>query len=199
MHDPNAPTPPNAEAPATPAAAPAATAADLPPQAAASEPPPAPEPSPAEEIAALQARIAELEQQLATRDDDWLRAKAETENVRRRGQEETLKAGKFGGEKFASAMLPVKDSLEAALATEQQTLEALREGVELTLKQLVAAFDSASVREENPLGAKFDPNVHQAISAVPAEAEDNTVINVLQKGYVLHDRVLRPALVIVAA
>ena len=198
MHDPNAPTP-NAEDTVAPAAAaPAATPADLPPQAAASEPP-APPPSPADEIAALQARIAELEQQLATRSDDWLRAKAETENVRRRGQEEALKAGKFGGEKFASAMLPVKDSLEAALATEQQTLEALREGVELTLKQLVSAFESASVREENPLGAKFDPNVHQAISAVPAEAEANTVINVLQKGYVLHDRVLRPALVIVAA
>ena len=152
-----------------------------------------------ESTPSLEEMIRQAELKAEEHHDAWLRAKAETENVRRRGQDEALKAGKFGGEKFASAMLPVKDSLEAALATEQQTLEALREGVELTLKQLVAAFDSASVREENPLGAKFDPNVHQAISAVPAEAEANTVINVLQKGYVLHDRVLRPALVIVAA
>ena len=198
MHDPNSPTRPDAEDIVAPAAATPTAPADLPPQAA-GEAPPAPETAANDDVAALQARIAELEQQLAARNDDWLRAKAETENVRRRGQEETLKAGKFAGEKFASAMLPVKDSLEAALATEQQTLEALREGVELTLRQLISAFDSASVREENPLGAKFDPNVHQAISAVPAEAEANTVINVLQKGYVLHDRVLRPALVIVAA
>lgn len=130
--------------------------------------------------------------------DAWLRAKAETENVRRRAQEDITKASKFAAEKFASAMLPVRDSLEAALATENQTLESLKEGVELTLKQLVAAFESAGVAQEDPLNSKFDPNRHQAISAVPSEAEPNTVINVLQKGYRLHDRVLRPALVVVA-
>ena len=95
-------------------------------------------------------------------------------------------------------MLPVKDSLEAALATENQTVETLREGVELTLKQLVAAFESASLAEENPLGQKFDPNKHQAISMVEADAEANTVVTVLQKGYLLSERVIRPAMVMVS-
>ena len=130
--------------------------------------------------------------------DAWLRAKAETENVRRRAQDEVIKAGKFAAEKFASAMLPVKDSLEAALAIDKQTAEALREGVALTLKQLVAAFESASLSEENPLGEKFDPNKHQAISTVDSDAEPNTVVTVLQKGYLLNERVIRPAMVMVA-
>ena len=95
-------------------------------------------------------------------------------------------------------MLPVKDSLEAALAVENQTVEKLREGVELTLKQLVSAFESASLAEENPVGQKFDPNRHQAISAVESDAEPNTVVTVLQKGYLLNERVVRPALVMVA-
>ena len=113
-------------------------------------------------------------------------------------QDDIAKASKFAAEKFASAMLPVKDSLEAALGTENQTLEKLREGVELTLKQLVSAFDGANLVEENPLNQKFDPNKHQAIGALESDAEPNTVINVLQKGYLLHDRVVRPALVMVA-
>jgi molecular chaperone GrpE len=141
---------------------------------------------------------AEAEARATEHRDAWLRAKAETENLRRRAQEDVAKAAKFAAERFASAMLPVKDSLETALATENQTLEKLREGVELTLRQLVSAFDGASLVEENPLGQKFDPNKHQAISALPAEAEPNTVINVLQKGYLLHGRVLRPAMVIVS-
>lgn len=95
-------------------------------------------------------------------------------------------------------MLPVKDSLEAALAAENQTLEKLREGVELTLKQLAAAFEGAALAEENPLGARFDPNKHQAIGTQEAEAEPNTVVKVLQKGYLLHGRVIRPAMVMVA-
>ena len=128
----------------------------------------------------------------------WLRAKAETENVRRRAQEEVTKASKFAAEKFASAMLPVKDSLEAALAIDNQTAEALREGVALTLKQLVAAFDAANLSEENPLAQKFDPNKHQAISTVDSDAEPNTVVTVLQKGYLLNERVIRPAMVMVA-
>lgn len=146
----------------------------------------------------LEATLREAELKAAEHHDAWLRAKAETENVRRRAQEDIAKASKFAAERFSNAMLPVKDSLEAALATENQTLESLKAGVELTLKQLVSAFESAGVSEENPLGQKFDPNRHQAISAVPAEAEPNTVLNVLQKGYMLHERVLRPAMVVVS-
>ncbi|MGL1832673.1 nucleotide exchange factor GrpE [Rhodocyclaceae bacterium SMB388] len=141
-------------------------------------------------------RIAEL--RAAEHHDAWLRAKAETENVRRRAQDDIAKASKFAGEKFAGAMLPVKDSLEAALAVDNQTVEKLKEGVELTLRQLVAAFESQGLAEENPMNQRFDPNRHQAISAIEADAEPNTVINVLQKGYLLHERVIRPAMVVVS-
>ena len=141
-------------------------------------------------------RQAELNS--AEHHDAWLRAKAETENVRRRAQDDIAKAGKFAADKFAQAMLPVKDSLEAALATDNATLETLRQGVELTLKQLASAFQSANVTEINPVGEKFDPNKHQAISALEADGEPNTVITVLQKGYLLHERTMRPALVIVS-
>ncbi|MEW6514927.1 MAG: nucleotide exchange factor GrpE [Pseudomonadota bacterium] len=130
--------------------------------------------------------------------DAWLRAKAETENVRRRAQEDVTKAHKFAAEKFAGELLAVKDSLEAALANEQQDAAALKAGVELTLKQLVAAFEKSAVTELNPLGEKFDPHFHQAIAMVDAEQEANTVVSVLQKGYALHERILRPALVTVA-
>lgn len=130
--------------------------------------------------------------------DAWLRAKAETENVRRRAQDDISKAHKFAAEKFAEAMLPVKDSLEAALANENQSAEALKAGVELTLKQLVSAFEKSKVEEVNPLGEKFDPHRHQAISMVEADGEPNHVVTVLQKGYLLADRVLRPALVMVS-
>jgi molecular chaperone GrpE len=141
-------------------------------------------------------RLAELK--AAEHHDAWLRAKAEADNIRRRAQEDITKASKFAAEKFATAMLPVKDSLESALAVENQSAEKLREGVELTLKQLVSAFDGARLAEENPLGQKFDPNRHQAIGALESDAEPNTVINVLQKGYLLNERVLRAALVMVA-
>jgi molecular chaperone GrpE len=130
--------------------------------------------------------------------DAWLRAKAEGENIRRRAQEDIAKAGKFAAEKFAGELLAVKDSLEAALATQEQDTAALRSGVELTLRQLVAAFDKSNVKELNPLDEKFDPHRHQAISQVEADGEPNRVINVLQKGYALHDRILRPALVVVS-
>lgn len=141
-------------------------------------------------------KAAELK--AAENHDAWLRAKAETENMRRRAQEDVTKAHKFAAEKFAGELLAVKDSLEAALATETQTVEAIRAGVELTLKQLIAAFEKSSVKELNPLGEKFDPHFHQAIAMVDAEQEANTVVTVLQKGYALHDRILRPALVTVA-
>jgi len=149
-------------------------------------------------LPSLTEQLRQTELKAAEHHDAWLRAKAETENVRRRAQDDIAKAGKFAADKFAQAMLPVKDSLEAALATENATLESLKQGVELTLKQLVSAFQSANVTEVNPLGEKFDPNKHQAISAVEADGEPNTVINVLQKGYLLHERTMRPALVVVS-
>jgi molecular chaperone GrpE len=130
--------------------------------------------------------------------DAWLRAKAETENIRKRAQADVASAHKFATENFAESLLPVRDSLEAALAAESPSMDNLKNGVQLTLRQLAAAFDKASIREINPVGEKFDPNRHQAISAVESEAESNSVVNVMQKGYVLHERVLRPALVTVA-
>ncbi|MBU1236162.1 MAG: nucleotide exchange factor GrpE [Gammaproteobacteria bacterium] len=130
--------------------------------------------------------------------DAWLRAKAEAENVRRRAQDDIAKAGKFAAEKFAGELLAVKDSLEAALATQDQDFDALRAGVELTLKQLVAAFERSSVTEIDPLDEKFDPHRHQAISQMEADGEPNRIVQVLQKGYALHERILRPALVIVS-
>ncbi|MDD2990215.1 MAG: nucleotide exchange factor GrpE [Zoogloea sp.] len=146
----------------------------------------------------LAEQLREAELKALEHHDAWLRAKAETENVRRRAQEDIVKAGKFAADKFAQAMLPVKDSLEAALATDNATLDSFKEGVELTLKQLVAAFQSANVTEVNPVGEKFDPNKHQAISAIEADGEPNTVLTVLQKGYLLNERTMRPALVVVS-
>ena len=147
----------------------------------------------------LEEMIRQAELKAEEHHDAWLRAKAETENVRRRAQEDIAKAAKFAVEKFASELLAVKDSLEAALATETPSVESLKSGSELTLKQLVAAFEKSNLREVNPLGEKFDPNFHQAISMVESEQEPNTVVTVLQKGYLIADRVLRPALVTVAA
>ncbi len=128
--------------------------------------------------------------------DAWLRAKAETENMRRRAQEDIAKASKFAIEKFAESLLPVKDTLEMALADTNP--DSLRVGVDMTLKNLLSAFEKSGVKEENPVGQKFDPNKHQAIGMVEAEQEPNTVVNVLQKGYLIADRVLRPAMVMVA-
>ncbi|MBL0167847.1 MAG: nucleotide exchange factor GrpE [Propionivibrio sp.] len=141
-------------------------------------------------------RLAELKAE--ENHDAWLRAKAETENVRRRAQEDIAKAAKFAVERFAGELLAVKDSLEAALSAETPSVDSMKAGAELTLKQLVAAFEKANLSEVNPLGEKFDPHFHQAISMVEADQEPNTVVTVLQKGYLLADRVLRPALVIVA-
>lgn len=141
-------------------------------------------------------RQAELKAQ--EHHDDWLRAKAEADNIRKRAQVDIANAHKYATENFASDLLPVRDSLEATLAAENATLEALKSGVELTLKQLSAVFDKANLKEVNPAGEKFDPHRHQAISMLPSDQNPNTVINVLQKGYLLHDRVIRPALVTVA-
>lgn len=130
--------------------------------------------------------------------DAWLRAKAETENMRKRAQEDVSKAHKFAVENFSNELLAVKDSLEAALAIENASVENMKAGVELTLKQLNAAFQKHNLSEINPVGEKFDPHKHQAITMLESDAEPNTVVNVLQKGYQIHERVLRPALVTVA-
>ena len=149
--------------------------------------------------------LAELEQKLATAlaeaeklREDWLRAKAESENIRRRATEDVAKAHRYGVEGFASALLAVKDSLDAALTVENTSIESFKEGVELTARQLASVFEKFTISEIDPQGQKFDPHFHQAISQVEAEGEPNTVVTVLQKGYLLHDRVLRPALVVVS-
>ena len=128
----------------------------------------------------------------------WLRAKADAENIRKRAQTDIANAHKYALEEFASELVGVRDSLEAALAAQNATPEALRSGVELTLKLLVAGFEKFSIREINPLGEKFDPHRHQGISLVESDAEPNTVVGVLQKGCLLNDRVIRPALVSIA-
>jgi molecular chaperone GrpE len=155
----------------------------------------------AETLPSLEELLRQAELASAEHHDAWLRAKAETENVRRRSLEDVARASKFAVEKFAGELLAVKDSLEAALANENQNADNLKAGVELTLKQLAAAFEKSSLTEINPQGEKFDPHKHQAISQIEAPdatTEANTVLSVLQKGYALHDRVIRPALVVVA-
>jgi molecular chaperone GrpE len=148
----------------------------------------------------LQAELAATQAQVAEQRDQALRAHAEMENVRRRAQEEVSKARKFGIESFAEGLVPVKDSLEAALAQAEQTAETMRTGIEVTLKQLVSAFERNHLKEIAPeAGAKFDPHQHQAIATIPAEQAANTIVQTLQKGYLIADRVLRPALVTVAA
>ena len=154
----------------------------------------------ADEISRLQAELAELKTKNAEMADQFLRAKAEAENARRRAEEEVAKARKFGIESFAESLLPVCDSLDAALAIQNATAEQLREGSDATLRQLQHALERNKVVTIAPAaGTKFDPHQHQAISMVPAEQEANTVVAVLQKGYLIADRVLRPALVTVAA
>lgn len=151
--------------------------------------------------------IQKLEQELASVQakanehyDQLLRAQAEMENVRRRAHEEAAKARKFGIESFAEGLVPVKDSLEAALAQAGQSAEDMKTGIETTLKQLSAAFERNHLSEINPApGEKFDPHQHQAIATVQSEHPSNTVVAVLQKGYMISDRVLRPALVTVAS
>ena len=145
-----------------------------------------------------EARIAELEAALEEAKAAVLYTKAEGENIRRRAMEDIDKARKFALEKFSNELLAVKDSLDAALLIEAADVKSYKDGVELTAKQLASVFDKFNIVEINPAGEKFDPNKHQAISMLENSGEPNTVINVLQKGYTLNDRVLRPALVMVA-
>ena len=130
--------------------------------------------------------------------DAWLRARAEMENVRKRAQIDVANAHKFALEGFAQELLPVRDSLEAALASPNLTLESLKSGVELTLKQLAAAFEKANIKEINPLGEMLDPHKHQAMNTVESDAPANSIVSVFQKGYELNERLVRPALVSVA-
>lgn len=151
-------------------------------------------------LAKAQAELAELQAKSADLADQYLRAKAEADNARRRAEEEISKARKFAVESFAESLLPVADSLEAGLIIKDATIEQIREGAQATLRQLLSALERNKVIAINPAaGAKFDPNIHQAISVVPSELEANTVVTVLQKGYSIADRVLRPALITVAA
>jgi molecular chaperone GrpE len=154
-----------------------------------------------EEFEAVQ---RELDQALAKADEHWklyLGAHAEMENLRKRAERDVQNAHKFALERFFSELLPARDSLELGLAATHDTVEVaqLREGVELTLKQLAAAMEKFGARELNPLGAKFNPNEHEAMAMLPTDqAEPNTVVQVLQKGYLLNERLLRPAKVLVA-
>jgi len=164
-------------------------------EAASTEPAPALDP-----LAAAQAEIAALQAKAVELQDHYVRGQAEVQNARRRADEEVSKARKFALESFADSLLPVLDSLEAGLAVQTATPEQIREGAEATLRQLKSALERNKVIAIDPAtGAKFDPAQHQAISVVPAEQEANTVVAVLQKGYLIAERVLRPALVTVAA
>ncbi len=146
----------------------------------------------------LEEMLKAAELQAAEHHDAWLRAKAETENMRRRAAEDVDKARKFAVESFANELLAVKDSLEAALVADSPSVENMKDGVDLTLKQLIAVFGKFNLHDIDPMGEKFDPHLHQAIQVVESDQPANTVVTVLQKGYLLHGRTLRPALVMVA-
>ena len=141
----------------------------------------------------LEELLSEAQGKIEQQREAMLRAVAEADNARKRTQAEAAAAQKYALERFAEGLLPVMDSLEAALQSKDLS------GIELTLRQLRATLEKASIREINPAaGARFDPHKHQAMAAVASEAEPNTVVEVMQKGYALHDRVIRPALVTVA-
>jgi len=159
---------------------------------------PTPQPAADAGVTSPEDLLKKAEQAAAEHHDAWLRARAEADNVRKRARAEVVNAHKFAVENFIAELLPVMDSLEAALTAESATVDTMKSGVELTLRQLKNGFDKFNVTEINPAGQKFDPHRHQAISALESDAEPNTVVQVLQKGYLLHDRVIRPALVIVA-
>ena len=146
----------------------------------------------------LEQQLKEAEIRAAEHHDAWLRAKAETENIRKRAQTDIANAHKYAVDNFSVQLLAVMDSLDAALATENSTLENLRDGVELTRKQLAAVFEKFNIHTIDPQGEKFDPHQHEAMCAVESDFAPNTVIQVMQKGYMLHDRVIRPAMVTVS-
>ena len=171
-------------------------------------PPPAPEaatttdhvadPKPADPAPDIDALLKKAEDEALQLKDAFLRARADIENVRKQAANDVSKAYKFAIEKFAEELLAVRDSLETSLATPNASPETLRAGVELTLKQLTSAFEKSQIKEIAPAGQKFDPHFHQAMAMVDSDQPANTVVTVFQKGYLLNDRVLRPALVAVA-
>src|SRR5512138_1716131 len=150
-----------------------------------------------EVMPSLEEMLKQAELKAQEHHDAWLRAKAEGENIRRRAAEDVSKAQKFAVERFSSEMLAVMDSLQAGLAVETTNVESFKSGMELTLKQLSSVFEKFNIKEINPVGEKFDAHKHQAIGMLESEQEPNTVVSVMQKGYTLSDRVLRPALVMV--
>jgi len=152
------------------------------------------------EVLSLEEQLLKAEEKVVEMQDAFLRARAEMENVRRRAQEDINKAHKFAVEGFAQAMLSVKDSLEMSLKVDAPTVESIKEGVEATLRQLTHVFEQNKLLAVVPeKGEKLDPMKHQAISTVPSDQMPNTIVEVLQKGYMLSDRLLRPAVVVVAA
>ena len=157
-----------------------------------------PPPSPEQKIEELEKALADAEGKAVESYDQFVRTRAEMENIRRRSAEDVLKAQKFGVEKIAEALLAVKDSMDAALVVENTSVESFKTGVELTARQLTNVFEKFSIVEVDPAGEKFDPTRHQAIATLESDQTPNTVVTVLQKGYLLHERILRPALVTVA-
>ena len=151
-----------------------------------------------EAMPSLEQLLKKAELDAVEHHDAWLRAKADAENIRKRAQVDVTNAHKYAIENFSTELLAVMDSLEAALGVENATVENFKSGMELTLKQLTAVFDKFNIKLINPEGAKFDPHLHQAMCAVGSDLAPNTVVQVMQKGYVLNDRVIRPALVSVS-
>lgn len=150
----------------------------------------------------LEKRLAEALQAAEQDRERFVRAQAEIENMRRRAEKDLQQAHKFALERFAKELLPVVDSLELGLqaaGTDAPAASALREGMELTLKQLVAVLERFEIRAIDPLGARFNPELHQATLIEPSsDVEPNTVVRVFQKGYLLYERLLRPAMVVVS-
>ena len=151
-----------------------------------------------ETMPSLEQLLKKAELDAAEHHDAWLRAKADSENIRKRAQIDIANAHKYATESFSTELLTVMDSLEAALAVENATVENFKSGMELTLKQLSTAFDKFNIKVINPNGEKFDPHQHEAMCTVDSELSPNTVVHVMQKGYILNDRVIRPALVTVS-
>ena len=154
--------------------------------------------APAEAMPSPDETLKAAERKAQEHYDAWMYAKAESENIRRRAAEDVSKAQKFAVERFSNEMLAVKDSLEAGLAVQTENIESFKSGMELTLKQLSSVFEKFNIVEINPVGEKLDPHKHQAIGMIDSDQPANTVVNVMQKGYSLNDRVMRPALVMVA-
>ena len=153
---------------------------------------------PVKVMPSLEELLKKSELLAAEHHDAWLRAKADSENMRKRAQTDIANAHKYAIENFSSELLTVMDSLEASLAVENATVENFKNGMELTLKQLTTAFEKFNIKVINPDGEKFDPHQHQAMSTVDSDLAPNTVVHVMQKGYVLNDRIIRPALVTVS-